>query len=135
MTWFFFIWFSIKSTSLWLLLSRTLIKVSMKLYSKYLRNYSGGSIYNLFNTGQFITCLIQVVEDGYEFFSSRRLVTIFSAPNYGGEFDNAGALLSVDESLMCSFDILKPLEKPNASKLPLKKVNQSSMLNFKFVLL
>lgn len=52
----------------------------------------------------------QVVEDGYEFFAKRRLVTIFSAPNYGGEFDNVGALLSVDESLLCSFEILKPLE-------------------------
>lgn len=50
----------------------------------------------------------QVVEDGYEFFANRELVTIFSAPNYCGEFDNAGALMSVDESLMCSFQILKP---------------------------
>uniref|UniRef100_A0A166I3P7 Serine/threonine-protein phosphatase n=1 Tax=Daucus carota subsp. sativus TaxID=79200 RepID=A0A166I3P7_DAUCS len=63
----------------------------------------------------------QVVEDGYEFFCRRRLVTIFSAPNYGGEFDNAGALLSVNESLMCSFEILKPLEQPKNSKMPLKK--------------
>jgi len=53
---------------------------------------------------------VQVVEDGYEFFAQRRLVTIFSAPNYCGEFDNAGALLSIDESLMCSFQILKPFE-------------------------
>ncbi|XP_042049689.1 serine/threonine-protein phosphatase PP1 isozyme 9-like [Salvia splendens] len=61
----------------------------------------------------------QVVEDGYEFFDKRRLVTIFSAPNYGGEFDNVGALLSVDETLMCSFEILKPLlVNP---KVPLKK--------------
>ncbi|XP_039113874.1 serine/threonine-protein phosphatase PP1-like [Dioscorea cayenensis subsp. rotundata] len=52
----------------------------------------------------------QVVEDGYEFFAQRRLVTIFSAPNYCGEFDNAGALLSIDDSLLCSFEILKPLE-------------------------
>ncbi|XP_058076193.1 serine/threonine-protein phosphatase PP1-like isoform X2 [Magnolia sinica] len=57
----------------------------------------------------------QVVEDGYEFFGQRRLVTIFSAPNYGGEFDNAGALLSVDDSLVCSFEILKPAEKKSAS--------------------
>jgi len=34
----------------------------------------------------------QVVEDGYEFFASRQLVTLFSAPNYCGEFDNAGTL-------------------------------------------
>ena len=53
----------------------------------------------------------QVVEDGYEFFARRQLVTIFSAPNYCGEFDNAGAMMSVDETLMCSFQILKPAEK------------------------
>lgn len=64
--------------------------------------------------------LFQVVEDGYEFFAKRRLVTLFSAPNYGGEFDNAGALLSVDESLVCSFEILKPAA--STSKMPLKKV-------------
>ncbi|KAJ8529555.1 hypothetical protein K7X08_036390 [Anisodus acutangulus] len=62
----------------------------------------------------------QVVEDGYEFFAKRRLVTLFSAPNYGGEFDNAGALLSVDEQLVCSFEIMKPVLTSN-SKLPLKK--------------
>lgn len=60
----------------------------------------------------------QVVEDGYEFFAKRQLVTLFSAPNYCGEFDNAGAMMSVDETLMCSFQvrfcfnqILKPAEK------------------------
>lgn len=55
--------------------------------------------------------LFQVVEDGYEFFANRQLVTIFSAPNYCGEFDNAGAMMSVDETLMCSFQILKPADK------------------------
>ena len=35
----------------------------------------------------------------------------FSAPNYCGEFDNAGAMMSVDETLMCSFQILKPADK------------------------
>ena len=50
----------------------------------------------------------QVVEDGYEFFADRQLVTIFSAPNYCGEFNNAGALLNVDASLLCSFQIVKP---------------------------
>ena len=50
----------------------------------------------------------QVVEDGYEFFAGRELVTIFSAPNYCGEFDNAAAMMTVDDTLMCSFQILKP---------------------------
>ena len=50
----------------------------------------------------------QVVEYGYEFFANRRLVTVFSAPNYCGQFDNAGAMMSVDENLMCGFKILKP---------------------------
>ncbi|KAM2342640.1 hypothetical protein ACFX1X_015011 [Malus domestica] len=53
----------------------------------------------------------QVVEDGYEFFGNRKLVTIFSAPNYCGEFDNAGAMMSVDDTLTCSFQILKASEK------------------------
>ncbi|RCN49809.1 hypothetical protein ANCCAN_04052 [Ancylostoma caninum] len=48
-----------------------------------------------------------VVEDGYEFFAKRQLVTLFSAPNYCGEFDNAGGMMSVDETLMCSFQIGK----------------------------
>ncbi|VVC26124.1 Calcineurin-like phosphoesterase domain, ApaH type,Serine-threonine protein phosphatase, N- [Cinara cedri] len=53
----------------------------------------------------------QVVEDGYEFFAKQQLVTLFSAPNYCGEFDNAGAMMSVDETLTCSFQILKPADK------------------------
>lgn len=50
----------------------------------------------------------QVVEDGYEFFAQRQMVTVFSAPHYCGEFDNAGAMMSVREDLMCSFQLLKP---------------------------
>ncbi|KAK6935448.1 Serine-threonine protein phosphatase, N-terminal, partial [Dillenia turbinata] len=53
----------------------------------------------------------QVVEDGYEFFAKRQLVTVFSAPNYCGEFDNAGAMMSVDDTLTCSFQILKSSDK------------------------
>jgi serine/threonine-protein phosphatase PP1 catalytic subunit len=53
----------------------------------------------------------QVVEDGYEFFAKRKLVTVFSAPNYCGEFDNAGAMMSVDDTLTCSFQILKASDK------------------------
>jgi serine/threonine-protein phosphatase PP1 catalytic subunit len=63
----------------------------------------------------------QVVEDGYEFFASRQLVTLFSAPNYCGEFDNAGGMMSVDETLMCSFQILKPADKKTRGKFVMDK--------------
>jgi len=56
----------------------------------------------------------QVVEDGYEFFAKRQLVTLFSAPNYCGEYDNSGAMMSVDDSLMCSFQLLKPASEMKA---------------------
>ena len=52
----------------------------------------------------------QVVEEGYEFFGDRELVTVFSAPNYCGEFDNAGAMMVIDENLMCSFKVIKSKE-------------------------
>jgi len=52
----------------------------------------------------------QVVEAGYEFFGERRLLTLFSAPNYCGEFDNAGAMLIVGEDLSCSVKVIKPIK-------------------------
>mmetsp|Transcript_22859 Transcript_22859/g.38139 ORF Transcript_22859/g.38139 Transcript_22859/m.38139 type:complete len:306 (-) Transcript_22859:229-1146(-) len=51
----------------------------------------------------------QVVEDGYEFQANRQLLTIFSAPNYCGEFDNAGAIMVVKSDLVCSFKIIRPM--------------------------
>ncbi len=83
----------------------------------------------------------QVVDEGYEFFAKRQLITIFSAPNYCGEFDNSGAMMKIDENLICSFQILKPMTElansnvtndPKQQKLPrgvtppkgMKKQNQ-----------
>jgi len=56
----------------------------------------------------------QVVEDGYEFFAGRRLVTLFSAPNYCGEFDNSGALMEVRDDLECSFKLTRRVSKSHA---------------------
>jgi len=47
----------------------------------------------------------QVVEDGYEFYGNRELVTIFSAPRYCGEFDNKGGVMTVNKSLKCTFTL------------------------------
>jgi len=71
-----------------------------------------------------------VVEDGYEFFNERILVTVFSAPNYCGEFDNWGAVMSVSAELLCSFELLKPLDS-SAMKSHIKKARnrRQNMLN------
>ena len=59
----------------------------------------------------------QVVEEGYEFFADKQLVTVFSAPNYCVEFDNAGAMMTVNEDLRCFFQILKPINKNEAKEM------------------
>jgi len=43
------------------------------------------------------------------FFANRQLLTLFSAPNYCGEFDNAAAILIVKEDLECSIKVFSPL--------------------------
>ena len=52
----------------------------------------------------------QVVDDGYEIFANRQLITIFSAPNYCGEFDNSAGIMIIDDSLTCSLKVLRPVE-------------------------
>lgn len=71
-----------------------------------------------------------MVEDGYEFFAKRQLVTLFSAPNYCGEFDNAGAMMSVDESLLCSFQVSLSISLTNDS---LFKDAERSIFSFRSV--
>ncbi|CAI4377103.1 BBM_1a_G0012650.mRNA.1.CDS.1 [Saccharomyces cerevisiae] len=68
-----------------------------------------------------------VVEDGYEFFNDRSLVTVFSAPNYCGEFDNWGAVMTVSEGLLCSFELLDPLDS-TALKQVMEKGRQERKL-------
>ena len=63
----------------------------------------------------------QVVQDGYEFFADRRLVTIFSAPHYCGQFNNNAAMLVVDADNMCMFHVLQPQEKDKPVKVMMKR--------------
>jgi len=44
----------------------------------------------------------QVVVDGFEFFADFKLITLFSAPNYGGQFNNHGAALRINENMKWS---------------------------------
>jgi serine/threonine-protein phosphatase PP1 catalytic subunit len=48
----------------------------------------------------------QLVDEGYEFFCNRKLITVFSAPNYCGNSGNRGAVLKVDGGMKCSIDII-----------------------------
>lgn len=68
----------------------------------------------------------QVVEDGYEFFAEKKLVTVFSAPNYCGEFDNDGGMMCVDKDLKCSFIILKQTNLINKNKKDKKKMKSAN---------
>jgi serine/threonine-protein phosphatase PP1 catalytic subunit len=47
----------------------------------------------------------QVIEDGYEFFAGRKLVTIYFVPNYRGKSENVGAWMTIGEDLLCNFQV------------------------------
>ena len=55
----------------------------------------------------------QVVDKGFEFpfWPDQSVLTVFSAPDYCGEFGNMGAVLQVDEQLHCSFQFVAPVKK------------------------
>ena len=71
----------------------------------------------------------QVVEDGYEFFADRHLVTVFSAPNYCGEFDNLGGVLIINKDLECHFSIMRPLDKASIKKNKKKEMKRKRPLS------
>ena len=65
----------------------------------------------------------QVVEEGFQFFANMKLITVFTAPNYMDEFDNNGAILEVNEDMICSLHVLRP-DKSNISKKRWKKISR-----------
>jgi len=56
----------------------------------------------------------QVVQDGYEFFANKRLITIFSAPNYTNHFDNKAGMVRITKDLRLSVKTLKAPKKAAA---------------------
>ncbi|CAO4368881.1 unnamed protein product [Caenorhabditis nigoni] len=50
----------------------------------------------------------QVVQDGFELFANKKLVTVFSAPHYMGSFTNSAAMCKVSAGLEISFEVLIP---------------------------
>ena len=53
----------------------------------------------------------QVMEEGFGFFAERSLVTVFSASNYTGEFENCSAMLVMDQDMKCSFQVFDPTRR------------------------
>ena len=60
------------------------------------------------NNLQLICRAHQLVADGYKFSHNNKLITVFSAPNYCGNSGNDGAVMKINEDLVCSFIIIKP---------------------------
>ncbi|KAM3717314.1 putative serine/threonine-protein phosphatase C06A1.3 [Dirofilaria immitis] len=59
----------------------------------------------------------QVVQDGYELMVGKKLITIFSAPNYAGQFNNAGAVVCIDDDLQVTFQQLRVPPGPSCMRL------------------
>jgi len=53
----------------------------------------------------------QFVEDGYEFFWDRSLVTVFSSVYCCGGYQNCAVMMNVDLNLICSFKVLNTLSE------------------------
>ena len=69
----------------------------------------------------------QVVQDGYLFFDNKRLITVFSAPNYGGNFDNRAGMVKISKDLTLS---VKTLEAPvSTTKIIWEKMKATPRLN------
>ena len=90
--------------------------------------YYGKNVVDIFvNKNEFyLVCRShQVVEEGYEFAFDRKLVTIFSAPNYCGEFTNLAAVLKISEDLICKIEQFEgqPIEikKRKRSLTPIRR--------------
>ena len=64
--------------------------ISVTFSKKYLQKFLSD------NNLELLCRAHQVVEEGYEFFANKKCVTVFSAPNYCGIFDNSGAMMVVD---------------------------------------
>ncbi|CEF63106.1 Serine/threonine-protein phosphatase PP1-beta catalytic subunit [Strongyloides ratti] len=58
----------------------------------------------------------QVVQEGYEIMVGKSLITVFSAPNYCGQFCNAGAVVCISEKMQVSLQQLKLTSPANCKK-------------------
>lgn len=68
----------------------------------------------------------QIEQEGYAFHCNRQLMTIFSAQNYCGEFNNSASVLLINEDLFC---VINKIDKPNHRRMGnIDKVNRRKSL-------
>ncbi|EFP03847.1 hypothetical protein CRE_28749 [Caenorhabditis remanei] len=58
----------------------------------------------------------QVVQDGYEMMTGRRLITVFSVPNYCAQFTNSAAVVCLNANLQISFQQMTAPPLPDSCK-------------------
>ena len=53
----------------------------------------------------------QVVPLGYQFFGDKNVITVFSAPNYCNQFDNAAGVIMINEKFVCRIKVIFLFQK------------------------
>jgi hypothetical protein len=81
------------------------------------------------NDIQLIVRAHEIVEDGYEFNFNKKVLTIFSAPNYCHKFTNDAGILKVNENLECS--IVRLSVNTKNRELSVKSRGRESSLVFR----
>jgi serine/threonine-protein phosphatase PP1 catalytic subunit len=76
----------------------------------------------LINQLQFIARAHQAVQEGYDFpfAGDPQLVTVFSAPNYGGIFGNKAAVMVLDEDAKPTFVQFEPIKRAGDPVRPVR---------------
>jgi len=72
----------------------------------------GSNVLNKFMKDNKIDLVIrahEMVDDGFKFFANKKLITVFSAPNYCNDEDNSACVIKITSELECSFIIFKPV--------------------------
>mmetsp|Transcript_62985 Transcript_62985/g.148325 ORF Transcript_62985/g.148325 Transcript_62985/m.148325 type:complete len:319 (-) Transcript_62985:325-1281(-) len=72
----------------------------------------------------------QVVEDGYEFFAKRQLVTLFSAPNYCDQMGNKGAFIRLESDLQPKFTAFTAVPHPAVRPMQYANMGGFNFMNF-----
>ena len=92
--------------------------------------YGFDSVQNILNKFELdlLVRAHQAINAGYDFpfRPNQNVVTVFSAPNYCGEYGNSGAVMTINEHMVCKFIIFEP--KTNFVEIvnPKSSTSQSS---------